>query len=107
MALLKKKTNAASLVEVLVASVLIIIVFTISSLTINNLFKGSYRSNQLAVESKLNELAYLYLNSKLKLPFYESYKSGEIEVLELKESNICLFSWVKGSKVIERVLVKP
>lgn len=105
MVVLKKKIKirGASLVEVLVASVLIVIVFTISSLTINNLFKRAVSNATTAVESRLNELEYLYFNQKLKLPYFEDFMDGEISLI-LKGGNKLVVDWVRGEQKINRAL---
>ena len=57
-----KKIKASTLMETLVASVLIVVVFMISSMILNNLFSNTIKSNTRAIEAHINELQYLYIN---------------------------------------------
>lgn len=100
---LYKKVRAASLVEVLVASVLIVIVFAISSLSINNLLKRSYGAPPINIESRLKALEYAYLNNKLKLPYFENFQDGEISIFEENKTS-CFFKWKKGEKEVTHML---
>jgi len=73
-----KKIKGATLMETLVASVLIVIVFMVSSLVLNNLFSSSIRTNTRGIEAHLNELEYLYTSDKLILPHNSSYDDWTI-----------------------------
>jgi len=86
MALLKK-IKASTLMETLVATVLIVVVFMIASMILNNLFSNSIKSNTRAVDAHLNELQYLYLNDKLKLPYHDDFKTWHISIEPLKGNN--------------------
>lgn len=84
-----KKVKAATLVETLVASVLIIIVFLIASMSLNNVFKGMVKTNDHAFQHKIKELTYFTLNETLSLPFYEENASWEISI-DNKENKLVL-----------------
>ncbi len=49
-----KKIKAFTLMETLVATVLIVIVFMISSMLLNNLFYNSIKDNTIAIDAHLN-----------------------------------------------------
>ena len=80
-----KKARAATLIESLVASVIIIAIFTIASLTLNNVFKGSIDGNHSDIENRLNELEYLLLHDKIVVPYTEGYKEYQISISKTKE----------------------
>lgn len=82
-----KKVHAATLIESLVASVIIVVVFAIASLTLNNVFKSSIKSNTSSVEHRMNKLEYLFLNKKLKLPYNEKFEDWTIELSKKEENN--------------------
>lgn len=84
------KLNASTLIESLVASVIIIIIFTITSLTLNNVFVSNIRSNTDPVENRLNELEYLYKNKKLTMPYREDFEGWNIILLKSQEGSINL-----------------
>ena len=79
MALLKT-IKAATLMETLVATALIIVAFMISSMVLNNLFSSTVKSNTRAIEARLNQLQYLELNDQLQLPYNEDFADWEIAV---------------------------
>ena len=70
--------------ETLVASVLIVVVFMISSMILNNLFSNTIKSNTRTIEAYINELQYLYKNEMLMLPYYDDIDHWDIEVTEVK-----------------------
>jgi len=80
------RLKASTLMETLVATVLIVVVFMMASMILNNLFSNTVKGNTRDVEAHLNELNYLYLNDKLNLPFYDDYKQWHISIV-LNETN--------------------
>lgn len=70
MALLRK-VRAASLVETLTASVIIVVVFMIASLSFNNVFRNSVKANDDLLQNRLQEIEYLARNGKILYPFFE------------------------------------
>lgn len=75
-----KKIPASTLMETLVASVLLVIVFMIASMILNNLFSNTIKTNRRGIESYINELQYQYKNNKIRVPYTDDYKKWEIEV---------------------------
>lgn len=75
-----KKIKSATLVEVIVASVLIVIVFMIASLVLNNLVQNTFSKNLHPIETRLNQLEYEVGNGLVKLPYQESYKGWDIVI---------------------------
>jgi len=81
MALLNfKKIKASTLMETLVATVLIVIIFIIASMTLNNLLSRNIKQNTELAEERLNALEYQYKNKGIKLPYYEDFDSWEISI---------------------------
>jgi len=83
---ISKKVNASTLVEVLVASVLIIVIFSMASLTLNTLFKSSVKSNTMVIENELNKLYYLYQHEKIDNNYTADFNHWELSILKQKES---------------------
>lgn len=75
-----KKVKSATLIEALVATVLIVIIFVIASLTLNNLVLNTFSKNTHAIENRMNELEYETQNNILKLPYQENYKGWDITI---------------------------
>lgn len=57
--------------ETLVATVIIVIIFMISSLILNNVFGNIVVNDLQPIETRMLELEYEYKNGKLLLPYQE------------------------------------
>lgn len=79
-----RKLNASTLVEVLVASVLIILIFTIASLSLNNVFKSTIKGNTDGIKNELNKLQYLYNHQKIAANYATNF--GDWEVAFIKQN---------------------
>lgn len=77
MALLKK-IKAASVLEIVIASAIILSLFFISSITINNIFGSVIKSNTMTYDNRLKEIHYLLHHKKIEVPFYENTANWEI-----------------------------
>ncbi|RTY77499.1 hypothetical protein EKL97_15255 [Flavobacterium sp. LS1P28] len=75
-----KKIKSATLVEVIVASVLIIIIFMIASLVLNNLVLNIFSKNTHPIENRLNKLEYELQNGLVKLPYQEKCEDWDITI---------------------------
>ena len=63
--------------ETLVATVLIVILFTVASLLLNSLFGNNIRAADPQVTERLQELKYEYRHGAFSLPYYESLGDWE------------------------------
>jgi len=88
------KIKSATLIETLTASVLIVIVFMIASLSINSIVKNTSQKDTSSVRSRVKELYYMGIHNKLKLPYSEEYTNWEITIP--KDRRVVVFS-KKGS----------
>lgn len=79
MALLKK-VNGSTLMETLVATVLIVIVFMMASLTFNQLFGNSIKNNTHGINNEIRKLAYLSQHQQIQLPYSTQYKDWDISI---------------------------
>lgn len=59
------------MVETLTASVIIVVVFMIASMSFNNVFMNTVRSDGNLLENRILEIKYLAMNERLFFPFYE------------------------------------
>ncbi|GAB1856646.1 hypothetical protein MHTCC0001_14810 [Flavobacteriaceae bacterium MHTCC 0001] len=75
-----KKINASTLMETLVASVLIIIVFVVSSMILNNVFSNQVNNDTSDIQAYLNELEYLYKTEKIAVPFDDDFGNWEVSI---------------------------
>ncbi len=82
-----KKVKSETLVEVIVASILVVIVFMIASLVLNNLVLNTFSKNTHPVENRLNELEYELQNGLIELPYAENYKGWDIMITSEKKNS--------------------
>lgn len=75
-----RKVKASTLMETLVATLLLIMVFGIASLTVNTLFGNTVKYNTRPVITYMNELEYRYRHGGVPLPYTETYEHWEIHV---------------------------
>lgn len=75
-----KKIKGSTLMETLVASVLIVIVFMLAGMIMNNIFRNSFKNDTRAIEAHLNELHYLHNNDQLQLPYQEEFGKWTIDI---------------------------
>ncbi|WP_347922478.1 hypothetical protein [Pontimicrobium sp. SW4] len=71
--------------ETLVATVLIVIIFMITSAILNNIFSSSIKNSTIEIDAHLNELEYLYKNDKLKLPYENDFNKWNVTLEEEKQ----------------------
>lgn len=75
-----KKIKGSTLMETMVATVLVVIVFMIASMVLNNLFGNSIRANNHNVETRLSYLEYFSTHNQLVLPYTEEFEGYKITI---------------------------
>ncbi len=78
---LLKRIKGSTLMETLVASVLIVIVFMLAGMVLNNVFRNSFKNDTRAIEAHLNELQYLHKNKQLELPHQEVFDKWVVNIM--------------------------
>jgi len=103
-----KKIKAATLMETLIATVLIMVIFIVASLILNNLFSSSIKSKTRGISAQLNEIEYLYINDKITLPFYDDFNEWNIVVEQIKNSEeiSIIASKINTENTIEKIIFK-
>lgn len=66
--------------ETLVATVLIVVLFMVASLVLNNLFINTITKSDQQVRQELLALQYQFRNAKLELPYTEEMGAWRMEV---------------------------
>lgn len=66
-----KKIRASSLVETLTASVIIVVIFMITSFSFNNVFLNTIKSDDEQLTNRIGEIKYLTRYERIKFPFFE------------------------------------
>ncbi len=98
-----KKIQAATLVEVLTASVLIMVVFMIASLSFNNVFSNQIKRDHSAIQNRVKQLEYLLIHDKIKLPYAEDFDNWEIIITKTEDA--ATVSYEKNSVEYEKTLI--
>ena len=82
-----KKIKASTLMETMVATVLIVIIFMVASLILNNTFRNTIVYDTSAVHTHLNRLEYFFHNGQIELPYEERYREWNIRVEKENDSD--------------------
>jgi len=82
-----KKIKASTLMETLIATVLVVVTFLLASMILNNLVSDAVSSNTMAIDTHLIELQYLQQHQKLEMPYTERFQNWSISVERLEEHN--------------------
>jgi len=77
-----KKIRASSLVETLTASVIIVVIFMITSFSFNNVFLNTIKSDDEQLTNRIREIKYLTRYERIKFPLYEE---GEYWVISAEQ----------------------
>lgn len=91
MAILRKlnlgyRVKGSTLMETLVATVLIVIIFMLASMILNNLFSTTINNNTQAIENHITELQYLQQHNQIELPHTETFKDWNISIESYQEN---------------------
>lgn len=99
-----KKIRGATLIEVLTASVLIVIVFMFASLSFNTIFSNQIQRDHSAIQNRVKELEYLTIHSMITLPFAEDFDGWEIVITGT--NNEVLLTYSRNSEEYEKVIMR-
>lgn len=100
-----KKIKGSTLMETLVATVLIVIVFMLASMILNTMFSSSIKNNTRSIEAKLSELQYLELNNQLEIPYQDTYDNWNISVGKYQENSKTIVEFEASNKETRKTIV--
>ncbi|MGX7666049.1 hypothetical protein [Flavobacterium pedocola] len=103
---LLRKIKSATLIEALLATALIVVIFVVASLILNNLLFSTFSKNTHGVETRMNELEYQLQSGKLVVPFTEEYKDWHIEIKEDGNLSKGFFVFKAVNNITEKEVVK-
>ncbi|MFA5297540.1 MAG: hypothetical protein WC389_04955 [Lutibacter sp.] len=101
-----KKIKASTLVETITASVIIIIVFAIASLTLNNVFASTINNDTHQIENHLYKLEYQYENHKISIPYNEAYENWELSIAKVEENDTNWIVFKAVNTITKKAVVK-
>ncbi|WP_047415851.1 hypothetical protein [Cellulophaga sp. Hel_I_12] len=83
-----KKIKASTLMETMVATVLIVVVFMMASLLLNTIFTTYINGNTQPITEKLQELEYEYYKEKIIIPYSEEWNDWEIQMSSVSPKQV-------------------
>jgi ABC-type dipeptide/oligopeptide/nickel transport system permease component len=101
-----KKIKGSTLLETVIATVIILAVFFVSSLIVNNIAKQLLTSNHYEIENRIEQLNYLRSHKAIDLPYEEEYQDYEIYIADFKRENILYTSYNALNKKNNDSIVK-
>lgn len=80
MARLGRKITASTLMETLVATIIILVVFVAASLVLNNTFKTIVANDRFNLDNRIRFIEYKYQHNEIALPYLEDFERFEIYI---------------------------
>ncbi|WP_350292617.1 hypothetical protein [uncultured Croceitalea sp.] len=77
-----KKIRSATLMETMVSTVLLVVIFMVASLVMNALIAAKSNGDTQPVKERMLELEYQYVSEKLVVPYFEEWENWEIEIVQ-------------------------
>ncbi len=101
-----KKIKASTLMETLVATVLIVIVFMVSSMLLNNLFSNSIKGKTHPVQERIYELQYQYANKGLELPYFDELDGWQISVEKRENTGVAIVTFSAEKQGLDKSIIE-
>ena len=101
-----RKIVASTLMETLVATVLIVLVFMTASLVFYGLFAAGVRFKEHEVEQELLRLEYLHQNHLLTLPYYDNLGEWEVEVSITEWQGVEQVHFKASNESVEKEIIR-
>nr|WP_321232944.1 hypothetical protein [uncultured Psychroserpens sp.] len=101
-----KKVRGSTLMETLISSVLIVVIFMVASLIMNNMFSNSIRNDTRAITAHLNELEYLSISDKLKVPYMDEYDGWDISIKKGKNGRYDEVQFLAHNQITNKTIIR-
>ncbi|TAI48501.1 hypothetical protein [Flagellimonas allohymeniacidonis] len=101
-----RKIKASTLMETMVATVLIVVVFMIASLVMNTLMAAQVKSNLSPIKEHLQQLEYACMNKQLTVPYYEEWKGWEIALTQEGAMILIEATHLDNQKQVETLVIQ-
>jgi hypothetical protein len=95
-----KKIKASSILENLVASIIILVVFSIAGTSVNQIFEDNVNNREFKFDNRVKELEYLMINNQLQLP-YEHKENTKVAAFS-KSGNRLNLSILKKGRTLQK-----
>lgn len=93
-----KKIRASTTVEIVVATVILLVLFFIASMSINNVFSATISKHDLELRQIRKEVKYNIFNEVISLPYTSESESWLISVQKIEDSVIFNAKNMKSNK---------
>ncbi|AWX43273.1 hypothetical protein HME9304_00260 [Flagellimonas maritima] len=101
-----RKVKSSTLMETMVGTVLIVVIFMLSSLVMNSLFSSQVKGNLQSIHTYLDRLEYQIINQKVTLPYFEEWETWNVTVDENHQEGTVTIQITekenKGTRTIKR-----
>ena len=97
MALLKR-LKATTLMETLTAVLIVVLVFGIASLSLQNIYGAEVKNNDDVLRNRLKELKYQAQHNNLTYPFMEDNDKWNIYIENKTSNKVVTINWKKGQE---------
>jgi hypothetical protein len=95
-----KKIKASSILENLVASIIVLVVFSIAGTSVNQIFENNVNNREFKFDNRVKELEYLIINNQLQLP-YEYEENTKVAAFS-KSGNMLNVSVLKKGRILPK-----
>ncbi len=104
---LLKKIKASTLMETLVATVLIVIIFIMASLVLNNVFSTAINNDTNHLEARITEIEYLVIQKQINIPYTEEFEKWTVTVRQGNRYffNIEVYDSIKSKLIRQKQMV--
>ena len=99
-----KKIKGSTLMETMVATILIVTIFMISSMLLNNVLSTQIKNNTKGVSMLMEEIEYKYLNNLIATPYYVEESNWEIG-LDKQQYNGNIFIVIEANNTVTGKLI--
>ncbi|MBL4604157.1 MAG: hypothetical protein JKY02_00380 [Flavobacteriaceae bacterium] len=82
------QVKGSSLIETLIATIIIMIVFGIAMMSITNILENTVKNSTSVIDTELNKLSYQYRHNLIKVPDVMELGLWKIEVKKAKEGEL-------------------
>ncbi len=100
------KLKASSLVETLIATIIIMIVFGIAMASITNILERTVKNSTTKIDSRLNKLVYQYEYGLIKVPNIIEADKWTIETKKMNEGDLNFIVFKAVNKESQKVRLK-
>ncbi|QLG46788.1 hypothetical protein [Costertonia aggregata] len=97
-----KRVKGSTLMETMVATVLIVIIFMMASLVMEATFSTHRSGNMEPISEKLHQLEYKYIKGGLTLPYFEDWEDWDIEIVRYHERGSPMISLIAKNRKTQK-----